>query len=111
MNTYPIRRVLRQPALCAAGALLCLSAAVCSAENAGAPALRSQVVRFGDLNLSNPEGVAALYRRIEGAATRVCRDLNRPRFVWSKSEAECKRAAIAQAVAGINNEQLAALHR
>ena len=31
------------------------------------------VVKFGDLNLSNPQGAAALYHRIWRAAVTVCR--------------------------------------
>jgi len=42
------------------------------ASNAHGDETRSETVKFGDLNLSSPEGVEALYGRIHAAARRVC---------------------------------------
>jgi UrcA family protein len=70
----------------------------------------SVTVRYDDLNLGTPEGVNALYRRISSAARAVCpdehsRDLN----VVAASE-RCQANAVAQAVRGVNNRQLALVH-
>jgi UrcA family protein len=50
---------------------MCL-ACVLVAFNAQAGNVRSETVRFGDLNLASPAGVEALYGRIHAAARRVC---------------------------------------
>lgn len=42
------------------------------ASNAHAGDARSETVKFGDLDLNSPEGIAALYSRIHSAARRVC---------------------------------------
>ena len=42
------------------------------ASNAHGNEVRSETVKFADLNLSSPEGVEALYGRIHAAARRVC---------------------------------------
>jgi UrcA family protein len=73
---------------------------------------RSTIGHFSDLNLSNPEGVAALYRRIKVGAHRLCVDRTAyTRRTWSKAGAECRRQAIAKAVDDLHNERLASLHR
>jgi UrcA family protein len=54
---------------CATAMLL---ACVLVAFNAHAGDVRSETVKFADLNLSTPSGVDALYRRIHAAARRVC---------------------------------------
>lgn len=50
---------------------MCL-AFVLAAFNAQAGNVRSETVKFGDLNLGSPAGVEALYGRIHAAARRVC---------------------------------------
>jgi UrcA family protein len=75
--------------------------------NSGVP---SVVVRYNDLNLASDQGAQALYRRLSGAARRVCpvenaRDLGE----FSRSRG-CQTEAIARAVQEINNPRLAALH-
>jgi UrcA family protein len=49
-----------------------LLACVLVASNAYADDARSETVKFADLNVNNPAGVEALYRRIHAAALRVC---------------------------------------
>ena len=111
MGIHSVGRLVRGSVFGGVGALLCLSPLI-SAADASHEDGRTQVVWFGDLNLSNPEGVAVLYRRIKAAAHRVCAERNtRSLLIWSRAEAECKRAAIARAVASVNSERLAALHR
>ena len=69
-------------------------------------------VKFRDLDLSKPEGAAALYQRIERSAHLVCKDSSSP-YDASRVETfeRCKQAAIQDAVASINQPQLTALHR
>ena len=110
MGVHSVRRL--QSVFCGVGALLCLNAPLSSAEDAFDEVVRSQFEGFGDLKLSDPEGVVVLYRQIKAAAHRVCSERNtRTLLIWSKAEAECKRAAIAKAVVVVNSERLAALHR
>ena len=69
----------------------------------------SRVVRFGDLNLSTEEGVRTLYHRIQGAASRVCREAAGPDGIfwyW-----KCYENAVANAVNKVNNSHLTAMHR
>jgi UrcA family protein len=68
-------------------------------------------VRFGDLNLSTPEGTRALYGRIASAAQALCG----PSFsLWDANRHGnwkiCYRATIDQAVRQLNLPNLTALH-
>jgi UrcA family protein len=72
---------------------------------------RSEIVWFSDLNLSHPQGVAELYRRIGAAARRLCADRNTTVRYWSREEGRCVRETVAKAVDAIGSEQLSALHR
>lgn len=60
---------------------------------------RSEVVRFDDLNLSSTAGVAALERRINSAARRVCeyRDARGSTYLLSQDQAVCMKNALASA--------------
>lgn len=60
---------------------------------------RSEVVRFDDLNLASPAGVATLERRIATAARRVCA-YNEPRgasYIAPRDLTECMTNALASA--------------
>jgi UrcA family protein len=76
------------------------------------PAQADMKVKFSDLDLSKPEGIAALYGRIERSARLVCKDASSP---WDAGRVEtfqrCYQAAIQDAVATVNQPQLTALHR
>jgi UrcA family protein len=70
----------------------------------------SVTVRYHDLNLNSPEGVASLYGRIQRAADQVChslksRELERESF-WN----DCFNHAVANAVHTVNNAPLSAYH-
>jgi UrcA family protein len=80
---------------------------------AGQPADQAsqETVKFSDLNVGNPAGVAALYQRIHSAAERVCkvgddRDLARAQ----RSEA-CANVAEARAVSRVNSGALTAYYQ
>jgi UrcA family protein len=71
------------------------------------------VVKFGDLNLSNPQGAAKLYSRITSAANEVCK-----RFEIDSSNLQararlngCVLKAIADAVATVAQPELLAIYR
>jgi len=73
----------------------------------------SVTVRYHDLNLNSPEGVASLYRRIHAAAVNVCESTEGPQVVnrifWSEWNF-CLNHAVANAVQAVNNEKLSAYH-
>jgi UrcA family protein len=103
---------------CAAARLLrtCLLAA-CVATSGGAFAAdaglthASVKVRYGDLNLSNPEGVARLYARIRRAAGVVCGMAGGPTVGISRSRNTCRTNAIDNAVRSVDNRILTAMHQ
>jgi len=66
-----------------------------------------ETIAFRDLNLSNPKGVEALYRRITTAAKRVCKDDGSEKHLGRAAEIQrCEADAIRRAVAGIGNVAL-----
>ena len=65
-----VTAVNRSTVACASAMWL---ACVLLVSNAHAGDMRSETVKFGDLNLSTQSGVETLYRRIHAAAWRVCR--------------------------------------
>jgi UrcA family protein len=73
----------------------------------------SVTVRYDDLNLNSTEGVTSLYRRVENAATEVCRPAEGPqsvsRALW-KAWNECFYHSIAAAVKAVHNDKLSAYH-
>jgi UrcA family protein len=73
---------------------------------------RSTVVKFGDLNLSSQEGIAALYKRIHNAAKQVCEassgDDVFPQVATSVHK--CVAEAETRAVLDINNGALEAYY-
>ena len=73
----------------------------------------SVTVRYDDLNLRSAQGVASLYKRIENAATEVCRPAEGPqsvsRFHWTAWN-ECFYHAIATAVRAVHSDKLSAYH-
>jgi UrcA family protein len=73
----------------------------------------SETVRYHDLNLNSPEGVAGLYRRIQGAASDVCHSVEGSAFVnrlfWTEWN-DCVSHAVANAVKAVHNDNLSAYH-
>jgi UrcA family protein len=73
----------------------------------------SVTVRYHDLNLNSPEGVASLYRRIHAAAVNVCESAEGPQLVnkifWNEWNF-CMNHAVANAVQAVHNEKLSAYH-
>ena len=67
---------------------------------------RSITVKFGDLNVSNAEGAAALYARIRSAAKSVCAPEQSPSDPFSTDFRACVHKAIADAVTKVNRMEL-----
>lgn len=69
-------------------------------------------VHFEDLNVDRPAGAAVLYRRIKGAAVRVCGE---PKvtgsFMISKYWRSCVADAVDRAVLAVDRPALTAYHR
>jgi UrcA family protein len=70
----------------------------------------SVTVRFHDLNLNSPEGIASLYGRIRGAAEQVCRSLESRDLMRKSQWQDCFSHAVADAVEAVHNEPLSAYH-
>jgi UrcA family protein len=68
------------------------------------------IVKFGDLNISSPQGAVALYQRIWNAAVTVCRPQD-DRSLASFSRAQtCVHKAIADAVTKVDRAELFAVY-
>jgi UrcA family protein len=72
--------------------------------------VRSSVVKFGDLNLSSPEGADTLYRRIRGAASNVCWLTTGADDPAKTLVAGCIHKAVSDAVSKVNNPALFAVY-
>ena len=74
--------------------------------------VRQVVVQYGDLNLSNPRGAAALYKRIEAAANDVCGASEvESRELGSRASVDaCVRKAITGAVTTVGRPELFAVY-
>jgi UrcA family protein len=70
----------------------------------------SVTVRFHDLNLNSPEGVASLYARIRGAAEQVCRTLESRDLMRKSQSQDCFNHAVADAVKAVHSAPLSAYH-
>jgi UrcA family protein len=70
---------------------------------------RSITVKYGDLNLSNPQGANTLYSRIVGAAHEVC-DLPFEGLSFRAEAQACREKAIADAVMKVGHPELTAVY-
>lgn len=78
---------------------LAIAAALPVGSVAAQPTVQHKVVHFGDLDLTSPAGSAALERRLNAAARRVCGsgDSRGLSYVYSKAASDCRAAALAGA--------------
>jgi UrcA family protein len=67
-------------------------------------------VKFGDLNISSPQGAAVLYRRIRAAAEKVCSPYDRSGLEFKMHLNACIDKAILGAVTRVNNSALTAVY-
>lgn len=84
-------------------------ASVSAAEIEAAPP--QEVVRFGDLNLGDTRGVAAVYHRLLWAAQRVCAGADSADHWVRESAVPCIIQAVSRAVDSIGVPQLTAYAR
>ena len=92
------------------GTLTLGCAAVCVASDSGD--VPHAVVKFGDLNLSSPDGATKLYGRIKGAAKDVCGsfDTNARDLTDLAAVNTCIHNAVRDAVARVNQPALSAIY-
>jgi UrcA family protein len=79
------------------------SAASLASDDTDVPQL---VVKYGDLDLSSPQGATALYRRIGYAAEQVCPNLQSAAVSLQGQARACIHKAIADAVIKVNQPAL-----
>ena len=88
--------------------LTLLGSTVCFADAIPAP---MTTVKYADLNLSTPSGIAALYQRIERAAVEVCQLPQGTRQLKLETELKaCRAAATDRAVGQADLPKLSAMH-
>jgi UrcA family protein len=108
MNTNNASTHLR--GLIAAAVLGTLAAGVVGVSAAAdASEARSEAVHYADLNLSSPQGAAALYRRIKWAAQDVC-GWNDDLLEMEVDARPCVDKAIADAVTRVGRLELTAIY-
>jgi UrcA family protein len=85
-----------------------LLASVLVVSNASAEdQIRSETVKFQDLNVSTQLGAEALYNRIHAAARRVCEQPG----AWQPTVIACVKKAEATAIGKVNEPSLTAYYR
>ncbi|MGD0493187.1 MAG: UrcA family protein [Steroidobacteraceae bacterium] len=67
-------------------------------------------VKFGDLDISHPQGAAILFRRINAAAHTVCSPFDHSGLSAKVRLDACVNKAVADAVATVNNPALYAVY-
>jgi len=90
------------------GASLVAASLLTATANAGDSGV---VVHYSDLDLSKPQAVEVLYGRIEKAAQRVCTDSGWRRVDERVKERQCIAQTMAETVAKIPSQRLAALYK
>ncbi len=107
MSHRCIARTVAVIALAGAPSLLPVDLVSAAVVEEGAPYV---TVRYHDLNLNSPAGIASLYGRIRGAAGEVCRALESRELERKSYWDECYNHAIADAVKRVHNRTLSAYH-
>ena len=103
-----VKIVNRMPLAFSAAMLLAFGSAV-STASAGEQ-VRSETVKFQDLNVSTSEGVQTLYGRIHSAAWRVCSTTSADPL-YQMGARNCAKNAEAKAIESLNLPQLTAFYR
>jgi UrcA family protein len=104
-------RSMKRAALAVIAAAGMLVSAALAAEPKGPFAIPELEVEYGDLDLTKPEGVQALHRRLTAAAERVCPRTDGRVSAPDKAAARaCRKQALERAVHEIGSPELAALH-
>ena len=72
--------------------------------------VKSVVVRYSDLNLSEPKDASALYARIRRAALVACGEVGPNQLARLPQFQKCVDQAVANAVAHVNSQQVTEIH-
>jgi UrcA family protein len=72
---------------------------------------RQAVVKYSDLDLSQPNDARRLYRRIKQAAREVCENNPQSQLELLRRYKECMAKAVNDAVGQVQSTQVAAIHR
>jgi UrcA family protein len=83
------------------------SVAVCNAADDDVP---HEIVKYGDINLSSPQGAATLLARIQSAARRVCERSEEMNLSAQAQAHACITKAVATAVSQVHQPTLTALY-
>lgn len=104
--------VIGKSALALTAALIGTSMAHADRLDHSVGSVPSITVRYGDLDISKPQGLHVLYARIKHAAKTVCGFDGIPRELAREHRSfTCYRTALEDAVKQINQPTLTALHR
>jgi UrcA family protein len=108
--TTPATGFRRLIATAILSALASSFAAICPAADSKETV--SQVVKYGDLDVSNPQGAAKLYGRIVAAAENVCgkRSSSFHDLYFRSSVRDCMQKAIADAVTRVDQPAVLAVY-
>jgi UrcA family protein len=108
MRTITLARGLRRVVVTAI--IGSVSLAFSGASLAGGNSdVRQLTVKYGDLNITNPDGARQLYKRISTAAWKVCAPPDSSMTYMSETE-RCVHKAIADAVTSVNSPALYAAY-
>jgi UrcA family protein len=72
---------------------------------------RRAIVKYADLAVTSPQGAAALYHRIWGAAVTVCRPLNDDSLTGKHAMDGCIHKAVADAISRVDQPALSLVYR
>ena len=110
MNTITTSTRLR--GLVATAIFSALASSFTAVSTAADSGTVSVIVKFGDLNLSNPQGAAALYERIVAAAHKVCGPYVIDSFLQESLSGlnACVHKATADAVTKVGRPELFAIY-
>jgi UrcA family protein len=98
-------------AIAAVAAVFGVSCAALADASPSAPDVRRVEVLFGDLDLSNHDGAAAMLRRLEIASRRACRDASfGANELTQDAYTLCASGALAEVVEELANERVTALY-
>ena len=104
-TTSPLRILIAGAIVSAVTSGFC--AAAVASDSIDAPHV---VVQYGDLNQSNAQGAAMLYRRIRSAAENVCPGLEHASLASKRMVDACMHKAITAAVIKVNQPALFAVY-
>ena len=91
---------------------MCLACVLIAFSSHAGEQVRSETVKFADLNLDTPGGVEALYTRIHAAALRVCEQPGvQLAVVQLAATRACMRKAESEAIGRVNAPLLTAFYQ